>query len=193
MVHETRRLLEAAAALHALLLAAGIPHAFHGDFVVAVLAGAPHCNEIFCIVEGGTSHPFRRVRQACAASEDMSTRSSPWTNRLHATYNRLIPSVDIEILPAGEEGPRRLDATTVTMLAGIPVLTFSEFIRAKLKAWVIRRAEHDAEDIIFVMTRYWSEVDINRIPDQDMREFVRQHPAAAAPWSELKTKYALKA
>lgn len=44
MVHETRRLLEAATALHALLAAAGIPHAFHGDFVVAVLANAPHCN-----------------------------------------------------------------------------------------------------------------------------------------------------
>ena len=44
MVHETRRLLEAAAALHALLVTAGIPHAFHGDFVVAVLANASHCN-----------------------------------------------------------------------------------------------------------------------------------------------------
>lgn len=100
----------------------------------------------------------------------MSTKSSPWTNRyvprghvcsslisvrLHATYTRLIPSVDvssaqhlackvpqrspiqIEILPAGEEGPRRLDGTTVMTLAGIPVLTYSEFIRAKLKSWVL--------------------------------------------------------
>ena len=44
MVQETRRLLEAATALHALLVAAGIPHAFHGDFVVAMLANSSHCN-----------------------------------------------------------------------------------------------------------------------------------------------------
>ncbi|KIP03399.1 hypothetical protein PHLGIDRAFT_26148 [Phlebiopsis gigantea 11061_1 CR5-6] len=191
MVHETRRLLEAAAALHALLLAANIPHAFHGDFVVAMLANAPHCNEIFCIVEGNGSHPFRRVRHACAASEDITTRSSPWTNRLHATYTRLIPSVDIEILPAGEEGPRRLDQSTVTLLAGIPVLTFSEFIRAKLKAWIIRQAEHDAEDIAYVLTRYWNRVDFNRIPEHDMDEFVRRRPAAASAWAQIKQKYGL--
>lgn len=44
MLQETRRLLEAATALHSLLLAAGVPHAFHGDFVVAVFANAPLCN-----------------------------------------------------------------------------------------------------------------------------------------------------
>ena len=41
MAHETRRLLEAAAALHSMLLSAGVPHAFHGSFVVALLANAP--------------------------------------------------------------------------------------------------------------------------------------------------------
>ena len=43
----------------------------------------------------------------------------------------------IEILPAGEEGPRRLDSATVMVLSGLPVLTISEFVRAKLKAWVM--------------------------------------------------------
>ena len=98
MANELRRLLEAAAALHALLLASSIPHAFYGGFIVALLSNASHCDvrngskpamrvcltssqEIFCIVEAGSSHPFRRVRQACASSEDIITRSSPWTNR----------------------------------------------------------------------------------------------------------------
>lgn len=43
MAQETRRLLEAAAALHAVLHSAGVPHAFHGDFLVALLSSAPQC------------------------------------------------------------------------------------------------------------------------------------------------------
>lgn len=70
-------------------------------------------------------------------------------------YQRLIPPIDvstvfasamlprralvdpdqIEILPAGEEGPRRLDGATVMMMGRVPFLTITEFIRAKLKAW----------------------------------------------------------
>lgn len=43
----------------------------------------------------------------------------------------------IEILPAGEEGPLRLDASTTAIIQGIPFLTVSEFIRAKLKTWIM--------------------------------------------------------
>jgi len=38
---ETRRLLEAAAALSTILRDAGIPHAFYGSVLTAVLANAP--------------------------------------------------------------------------------------------------------------------------------------------------------
>lgn len=44
MVHELRRLLEAATALHVLLDAAGVPHAFHGGFMVALLSNTPQCD-----------------------------------------------------------------------------------------------------------------------------------------------------
>lgn len=37
--------------------------------------------EIFCIVEGGSTHPFRRVRQAIVGSEHFTTTHSPWSNR----------------------------------------------------------------------------------------------------------------
>lgn len=47
----------------------------------------------------------------------------------------LIPQ--IEILPAGERGPRRLDPSTVQIIRHIPFLTISEFMRAKLKAWAL--------------------------------------------------------
>lgn len=116
----------------------------------------------------------------------------------------------IEILPAGEEGPRRLDTSTVMTLAGLPVLTISEFLRAKLKAWVMyysllpplrthaetstrnsRRADKDAEDIMYILARYWNRIDINRIPEQDMDEFVKHHKTVAAPWAELRKKYGL--
>jgi hypothetical protein len=38
---ETRRLLEAAAALSKLLNYAGVAHAFHGNILTAVLSGSP--------------------------------------------------------------------------------------------------------------------------------------------------------
>ncbi|KAI0694510.1 hypothetical protein BC835DRAFT_1003527 [Cytidiella melzeri] len=192
MVNDLRRALEAATALHALLAAAHVPHAFYGGFMVSLLANAPQCDEIFCIVEGGPTHPFRRVRQACTTSHEVIIRASPWTNRLHAVYTKLIPPIDIEILPAGEQGPRRLDATTVMDIGGIPVLTISELLRAKIKAWVIRRSEHDANDIVYTLSHYWNQIDINRIPEQDMPDFVARYPAAGPAWTELKRKYRMR-
>lgn len=70
--------------------------------------------EIFCIVEGGQNqaHPFRRTRDAVADNEDFTVTHSPWTNRwviiavigfssllspvrLHVTYRRLIPAIEV--------------------------------------------------------------------------------------------------
>jgi len=190
-MHQTSRLLEAATALSHLLHARDVPHAFHGNLLTAVLSGAPHADEIFCIVEGGTTHPFRRVRQACAGSTEITTVNSPWSSRLHVTYHRLIPPIDIEILPAGEGGPRRLDAMTVMTIGRVPFLTISEFIRAKLKAWALRGMENDAADISFAISRYWDRVDFNRIPEQEMNSFVRHHKDAARGWTDLKRKYGM--
>lgn len=99
---ETRRLLEAATALSHALRAYGVPHAFHGSLFVAVLANSPQADvraprrpfserstfcdlialqEIFCIVEGGTAHPFRRVKQALTGNADLFITPSPWSNR----------------------------------------------------------------------------------------------------------------
>ncbi|KAJ3741439.1 hypothetical protein DFH05DRAFT_1506076 [Lentinula detonsa] len=190
---ETRRLLEAASALSRLLVASRVSHAFYGSVFTAVLANAPQCEEIYCIVEGGQhqSHPFRRVRDAIADSEDFSTTLSPWTNRLHVTYRRPIPSIEIEILPAGEAGPRRLDASTVVKIQGIPFLAISEFIRAKLKTWMIRMSDRDAQDITYVLSRYWNRVDINRIPEQDMNFFTTRNTSSQPWWLALKRKYGI--
>jgi len=188
---ETQRLLDAAAALSSLLHSSGVPHAFHGSVLTAVLAKTSHCDEIFCIVENGHPHPFRRVRDAIASSQDFTTTHSPWTNRLHVTYHRLIPAVAIEILPAGEAGPRHLDATTITKIRGIPFLTVSEFIRAKLKTWMIRGSDKDGQEIAYVLSRYWDRVDINRIPEQDMRNFIVRNPTVAPAWTAVKRKYGM--
>lgn len=190
---ETQRLLQAAAALSELLATKGTPHAFYGSIFPAVLAESLHSDEILCIVEGGhtQTHPFRRVRDAIAGNEDFAIAASPWTNRLHVSYRRLIPSIDIEILPAGEEGPRHLDASTVMKIQSIPFLTISEFIRARLKTWMIRQGERDAHEIAYILTRYWSKVDINRIPEQDMNQFVTRNPPAEPAWAAVQQKYGI--
>ncbi|KAF8237384.1 hypothetical protein L208DRAFT_1356323 [Tricholoma matsutake] len=188
---ETQRLLEAAAALSHLLRSSGVPHAFYGSVLTAVLANRSHCDEIFCIVESSHPHPFRRVRDAIAGSQDFTTTHSPWTNRLHTTYHRLIPAISIEILPAGEAGPRHLDTTTVVKIHGVPFLTVSEFIRAKLKSWIIRGLDSDAQDITYVLSHYWNRVDINRIPEQDMGLFIARNTAVAPAWTAVKRKYGM--
>ncbi|KAJ3504757.1 hypothetical protein NLJ89_g7771 [Agrocybe chaxingu] len=188
-MQETRRLLEAAAALSALLRDAGIPHAFYGSVLTAVLADSPFSDAI----EGGQNqtHPFRRTRDAVSGSDDFTITHSPWTNRLHVTYRRPIPVVEIEILPAGETGPRHLDTSTVMRMQNVPFLTLSEFVRAKLKTWVIRGADSDAQDISYVLTRYWNRIDINRITEQDMNHFVSRNPATAPAWVSLRRKYGM--
>ncbi|KAF9226246.1 hypothetical protein BS17DRAFT_794444 [Gyrodon lividus] len=180
MASETRRLLEAATALSQLLRMHSIPHAFHGNLLTAVMSDSPRCDEIFCIVEGGPTHPFRRVRQAVAGSEHFTTTHSPWSNRLHATYRRLIPAIEIEILPAGEHGPRRLDSSTTMKLKGVPFLTLSE-----------RGSDRDANDIVYTLCRYWNRLDLNRVPEHDMNHFVTCHRAAALSWAALKRKYGM--
>ncbi|KAI0674640.1 hypothetical protein C8Q78DRAFT_608367 [Trametes maxima] len=190
-MHEVSRLLQAAAALSQLLRDAGVPHAFYGNVLTAVLSHAALADEILCVVEGGATHPFRRVRQACAGNEDFSIVTSPWSNRLHVKYQRLIPAIDIEILVAGEEGPRRLDSSTVMVVGNVPFLTITEFLRAKVKAWSLRGRDQDARDIVYAMTRYWSRVDLNRIPEQEMNDFASRVPAVAPSWQELKRKYGM--
>lgn len=186
---ETHRLLEAASALSNALRANGVPHAFHGSIFVAVLTNSPQADEVFCIVEGGAAHPFRRVRQALTGNAGLSVTPSPWSNRLHVKYHRCIPPVEIEILAAGEVGPRRLDALTVALVSRVPFLTTSEFVRAKLNSWMIRGSERDAHDIVFVMSRYWNSIDINRVPEHDMDRFVEVVRAASPGWAAIKRKY----
>jgi hypothetical protein len=99
IMSDSRRLLEAANALSQLLRQHSIAHAFYGSILTAVLSDNPRCDvgklcllcphtllltcfqEIFCIVEGGPTHPFRRVRQAVVGSEHFTTTHSPWSNR----------------------------------------------------------------------------------------------------------------
>lgn len=105
VMHETARLLEAAAALSKALRRNGIPHAFYGSVMTAIVSNNPHCDvsplmhpssprstrvianspriwkEIFCIVECGASHAFKRVIQALAGNDDLTAIASPWCNR----------------------------------------------------------------------------------------------------------------
>ncbi|KIY63598.1 hypothetical protein CYLTODRAFT_359709 [Cylindrobasidium torrendii FP15055 ss-10] len=188
---DTRRLLEAATALSALLRARGVPHAFYGSVMTAALANLPHTDDIACIIEGGQhqAHPFRRLREAVGTSDDFTVVTSPWTNRLHVSYSGFIPAIEIEILPAGETGPRRLDASTTMKIYSVPFLTISEFLRQKLKVWTNSRLERDSRDILFVLAQFWNRIDYNRMPEHEMECFVECYPSAAVSWHAVKAKY----
>lgn len=135
-MHETRRLVEAASALSAFLQTRGVPHAFHGDILISLLANQPLASvrlfvaehrtfltvcfpqQISCIVQGGTPHPFRLVRDALRSAEDFSITPSPWSDRfecssvlplplsssstplcrLHVKYHRFIPPIEVGLV-----------------------------------------------------------------------------------------------
>jgi len=51
--------------------------------------------------------------------------------------------------------------------------------------------ERDAQDISYVLIRYWNRVDINRIAEQDMNLFVTRNTSAAPAWTALRRKYGM--
>jgi len=188
----TGRLFHAAATLSAALRANNIAHAFHGGLLTVLLGSPRPSEELFCIVEGsGSTHPFRRVRQALAGNDVLTATLIGWSNRLYVKYHEPIPAIEFEVLPAGEEGPRRLDASRVMQLHHVPFLNVTEFVRAKMKAWVSRGSHVDAEHVIFVLTRFWAQVDINRVQEDDMDRFVAAYPVAAPAWTAIKRRYGM--
>ncbi|KAG8930547.1 hypothetical protein FRC03_002193 [Tulasnella sp. 419] len=184
-----KQMIEAARVLSNLLTNAGIPHAFYGSFTTIALGAQRETEEIFCIVEGG----FRNVRLAIKGSEIMTTAHSSWSARLFATYHEPIPSIEIEILNCGETGPRKLDTSNIMLIHGVPFLSISEFLRAKMNAWLTRGSEGDALDIIYVLARYWQNVDLNRIQEREMDKFIRlrgvEAMEASQAWKAVKARY----
>lgn len=279
---ETRRLLEAACALSHTLRANGVPHAFHGSLFVAVLANSPQADvrltrrsssdgtafgdlitvqEIFCIVEGGTVHPFRRVRQALTGNADLSITPSPWSNRYTLIHFRLWPeSIPLKRWRSFAQAPRKIqslrpssrgsslylfaEAGPRTDMTCIVILyhadrnpsggrvwpatprcahggdrqsgTIPDHFRIRtgkiervddvryvlrpcsscstsdaLMSSLSRGSDRDAQDIVFIMTRYWNSIDINRIAEHDMDRFVEMVGAAAPGWAAIKRKYGM--
>jgi hypothetical protein len=54
-----------------------------------------------------------------------------------------------------------------------------------------RALDGDAQDIIYVLSNYWNRLDINRIPEQDMAQFITRNAAVAPAWTALRRKYGM--
>ncbi|KAG8846685.1 hypothetical protein FRB96_001921 [Tulasnella sp. 330] len=183
-----QQMFEAASILSAFLSEAGIPHAFYGGITCVALGSQQETEEIFCIVEGG----FKGVRNALQNCEIMTCSTSSWSGRLYTTYHDPIPPIEIEILKAGETGPKRINGSTVMMLNRLPFLSISEFLRAKMNSWLAHGSEGDAADIIYVLSQYAPAVDINRIPEPEMDRFVKLYPGEVRQaWATVRSRYGL--
>ncbi|KAG8755405.1 hypothetical protein FRC11_006061 [Ceratobasidium sp. 423] len=184
----TTQIFDAAAILSDTLTQANITHAFAGNFEVVALGGpARDTEEILCIVMSG----YRQVREAVQAgdTEVMSASMATWANRLFVKYHEPIPPIEIEICIAGEEGPRNLNPQTVMAHQNLPFLSVTEFMRAKVRVWATRNTNEDAQDVLFILNRYWASIDLNRIPEADMDRLVTVYPTAAGPWNAVKERF----
>ena len=96
--------------------------------------------------------------------------------------------IRIELLRAGEFGPVHLtDDNTIEIPPGIPALTPTEFMRAKVKAWTARRALRDANDVFWVMQKYGEVLDVDRInPQGGLDEMAGEVDGIKEKWEELK-------
>jgi hypothetical protein len=54
-----------------------------------------------------------------------------------------------------------------------------------------RGEDRDAQDITYVLSRYWNRVDINRIPEQDMNHFVSRNTSVGPAWAAVRRKYGM--
>lgn len=175
-------------------------------------AAAPPTPSAACARPSLGTRPSPQPSSGGATGEHPVPRTDPPADplrRLYVTYHEPIPAIQLEVLPAGEEGPRRLDASRVMLVRAVPFLNVTEFLRAKMKAWIrwlyacppprsvltppprmqSRRSQDDAEHVVFVLTRFWAQVDINRIQEDDMDRFVAHLPAAAPAWKAIKRRY----
>lgn len=185
----TTQMFDAAAVLSDLLTTAGITHAFAGNFESVALGGPERdTEEMICIVMSS----FRHAREAVNAGDPdiMTANMATWANRLFVKYTEPIPPIEIEICIAGEEGPRNLNPQTVMAHQNLPFLSVTEFMRAKLRVWSTRNTDADAQDVLFILNRYWASIDLNRIPEADMDRLVALYPSAEAPWAAVKQRYA---
>jgi hypothetical protein len=58
-----------------------------------------------------------------------------------------------------------------------------------LNLYCSRSNAEDAQDVIFILNRYWASIDLNRIPEADMDRLAMAYPAAEAPWNAIKERY----
>ncbi|KAG9080042.1 hypothetical protein FS749_008154 [Ceratobasidium sp. UAMH 11750] len=189
MQSRTTQLFDAARLLSDILHDADITHAFAGNFETVALGGEGRLDteEILCIVMSG----FRHVREAVQAgdTEVMSASMVSGTSRLFVRYHESTPPVEIEICVAGEAGPRNLNSQTVMTVQHLPFLSVTEFMRAKLRHWADQNNDDHAQDVVFILTRYWGSIDLNRIPEADMDRLVAQYSHAAEHWAAVKQRY----
>lgn len=60
---------------------------------------------------------------------------------------------------------------------------------AALLGMIRSGVERDAQDICFAVTNYWARVDFNRVPENDMVQFVLRYPSVAQAWEAIRRKY----
>lgn len=91
----------------------------------------------------------------------------------------------IELLAAGEFGPVRLNESNTQVVDHVTVLSPTEFVRAKVKAWLSRRSAQDVEDIIGVMESVEG-LQIERInPDNGLDDLAEENADVARLWARI--------
>jgi hypothetical protein len=68
-------------------------------------------------------------------------------------------------------GPQSLDGNLINV-AGLPILNYTELVRAKLRAFSARAGHWDGEDIIFLLGKAEYIIDKDRIKADEVQNFL---------------------
>ena len=112
---------------------------------------------------------FGKMKNAMAANEDFDVPSKLAAGGFLAYCNVASASgevvrVPINGLQSGEFGPRRVRDRIVDC-NGVPVLSWTELIRMKIKSYASRMVERDLDDIKYCLRNHGDELKTDRLED----------------------------
>jgi hypothetical protein len=96
--------------------------------------------------------------------------------------------LQIDILPGGEYGPRTLDTCTVQPQHGIPFLSPTEFVRAKLRSWSMTGSTRDAADAAAVLVRCAEWIDPGRVDTAEVKALAAVHGEVIPAWTAVRRR-----
>lgn len=105
-------------------------------------------------------------------------------------WSRSVGAMDLSSCTGEGAGPKELSGKTME-IHNLPTLSYTELVRAKLKAYSTRIGSWDGDDLVFILTSFYGKVDQKQIGENQARFFVEKYDWKGDKALKVKVKAAL--